>query len=165
MADVRKTDEFKPTTHQPSLVVLVGSVAGKSYPIFDGMVIGRGPEADLKLPATDVSRRHAVIERDSERSFKIRDISSRNGTAIDGTPVKEAPLRYGARIQFGANTVYLILSKDSTAQQIAIISQFVISEFPLGTISGAYVQCSIHNRFYEPNINSQDVAEGNFWYL
>lgn len=49
-------------------------------------VIGRSNEADTVVPHDDISRRHALIYREGEQSW-IRDMSSANGTTVDGSPV------------------------------------------------------------------------------
>ena len=60
--------------------------------------------ADLNLPDTAVSRRHARITRLSG-GFYLEDLKSSNGTFLDGTPVT-APTRLlsGARLQIGGTT-------------------------------------------------------------
>jgi hypothetical protein len=67
-------------------------------------VLGRGAEADLRLPDTGVSRRHAElrVERDGVR---LVDLGSTNGTRVNGRPVSEALLADGDRVELGATTV------------------------------------------------------------
>ena len=62
------------------------------------VVIGRAPEAEVRLEETAVSRQHAVISLDDGRAT-IRDLGSQNGTHVDGVRVNgERPLRSGAVI-------------------------------------------------------------------
>jgi hypothetical protein len=48
-------------------------------------VIGRGSGCDVVLDDERVSRRHAVVWRESDRAF-ARDLGSANGTLVDGSP-------------------------------------------------------------------------------
>jgi len=62
--------------------------------------IGRGAAADLRLADRAISESHCVIEfRDG--GFRIRDLKSRNGTNINGSPVREEPLRWGDSLEIG----------------------------------------------------------------
>ena len=62
------------------------------------VLIGRAPDAEVRLEDAAVSRQHAIIALDSGRAT-IRDLGSQNGTHVDGVRVKgEAPLRSGASI-------------------------------------------------------------------
>jgi len=56
--------------------------------------IGRDETADLALDSHRVSREHAVIVGQSP-SFTVRDLSSTNGTFVNGTRVDEAALNNG----------------------------------------------------------------------
>jgi transcriptional regulator with PAS, ATPase and Fis domain len=55
------------------------------------IVIGRDEAADLMLPVTAVSRRHAEVRREGGRFF-VKDLGSRNGTLVNGHPVTESEL-------------------------------------------------------------------------
>lgn len=51
-------------------------------------VVGRSADADVTIPNPNVSRRHALLWRESER-FWIADLGSANGTLVNGEPVFE----------------------------------------------------------------------------
>ena len=53
-------------------------------------LIGRAPECDVVVPHDDVSRRHALLYRERGQVW-IRDLSSANGTRIDGTAIGPEP--------------------------------------------------------------------------
>jgi ABC transport system ATP-binding/permease protein len=82
--------------------------AGKGAPLraavvrFDGrrLSIGRDPANDLVLDDPNVSRLHAEVVR-SEGSVLLRDLSSRNGTRVDGERVERARLVAGSEIGIG----------------------------------------------------------------
>jgi hypothetical protein len=62
-------------------------------------IIGRGPEADVRLHDPGVSSRHAAIRLGG--SVSIQDLNSTNGTFVDGRRVGTADLRDGAVIVLG----------------------------------------------------------------
>jgi Protein of unknown function (DUF3662)/FHA domain len=64
-------------------------------------VLGRGAEADLRLPDTGVSRAHAEVRLDDGVATLV-DLRSTNGTTVNGRRVTSAPLRDGDRIGIGA---------------------------------------------------------------
>lgn len=69
----------------------------------DRILIGRGAGADVRLPHTSVSTRHATIEQRAGR-YVIVDHGSTNGTRVQGArlvPERAKPLRDGDRIEVG----------------------------------------------------------------
>lgn len=75
-------------------------------------VLGRGTDVDLRIDDPGVSRRHAEIRRGSRGSDQtvVVDLGSTNGTVVDGSAVREAPLGDGSRIMLGSTTVVFRLS-------------------------------------------------------
>ncbi len=68
------------------------------------ITIGRGVDADLRLPDTGVSRRHAQLRRHGD-GYVIIDMGSTNGTSVNGRNVSEHQLRNGDRIEIGTTTM------------------------------------------------------------
>jgi DNA-binding winged helix-turn-helix (wHTH) protein len=66
-------------------------------------IIGRGPEADVRLDATGVSRRHARILVDGEHVV-VEDVGSKNGTFVGGERIN-APRRLLANDELGVGSV------------------------------------------------------------
>ena len=64
------------------------------------VLIGRAAECDLELPVPDVSRRHAVIERDGD-AWLISDLNSRHGTFVNRQRVVNRRLEDGDEITLG----------------------------------------------------------------
>jgi transcriptional regulator with PAS, ATPase and Fis domain len=64
------------------------------------LVLGRDEGADLQLPFSDVSRRHAEISKDGP-IFVVRDLGSRNGVHLNGEPCLEGPLSVGDLLRVG----------------------------------------------------------------
>ena len=72
--------------------------------------VGRDPGNLLAIPDPSLSRRHCVI-LPAESGYLIRDLDSRNGTYVNGVPVKEGPLQHGDQISIG-DSVFILLTKE-----------------------------------------------------
>src|SRR5882757_7476255 len=71
------------------------------------ILVGRSVDSQLVLESTTVSRHHARLLRDPYGRWQIHDLDSRNGTLINGRPVKEQTLRSGDQIQIGSFALML----------------------------------------------------------
>jgi pSer/pThr/pTyr-binding forkhead associated (FHA) protein len=85
----------------PTLIVKLKERPLKTYP-FSGkqMTIGRNAQNDIVIDNLSVSRQHAVISSTKE-GFFITDLASKNGTILNGKPIKEAKLKSGDNILLG----------------------------------------------------------------
>lgn len=72
----------------------------------DTLVIGRSEEADLVISGKDISRHHARITRDGNRVF-IEDMSSTNGTLVNGTRIERVELHLQDEVTIGDRTLLL----------------------------------------------------------
>src|SRR5690242_14489371 len=85
----------------PSLIVTSGVLAGQVFSFSDAAVVGRGQFSDVRLNDPTVSRRHALIRRNSDH-YELRDQDSANGTQYRGQRVAGAvPIHDGDELQFG----------------------------------------------------------------
>ena len=84
----------------PALHILKGANQGATVPLEgDRLVIGRNPECNFVIPATAVSREHAVILRIQGR-YHIEDLQSRNGTFVNNQAIAaRTPLNNNDRIR------------------------------------------------------------------
>jgi diguanylate cyclase (GGDEF)-like protein len=91
---------------RPRLTIMTGIAAGKVVALDgkDQFVIGRGHRADIRIEDPGVSREHCRIVRRQEQLF-LQDLSSRNGTILNGDRIVCVPLHPGDRVQLGPNTV------------------------------------------------------------
>lgn len=64
-------------------------------------VIGRQEGLAICLPGTDVSRRHAALQRGSEGELTLVDLESRNGTSVNGAPIRVQRLALGDVLRIG----------------------------------------------------------------
>ena len=79
-------------------------LAVEGRPLSGGSVaIGRSPggEGDLQLDDPAASRRHAEVRGSEAGPFEIVDLDSRNGTEVDGQPVKRTALAPSSVIRVG----------------------------------------------------------------
>ncbi len=63
--------------------------------------IGREAANQIRLNDTEVSRQHAMIVRNEDSEFEIRDAGSSNGTFVNSRQVRSMMLHSGDRVQVG----------------------------------------------------------------
>ncbi|MCI0518517.1 MAG: FHA domain-containing protein [Woeseiaceae bacterium] len=83
--------------------LLIGNVDGQElrFPLFkDRLTIGRTRNNDIHLKAQYISRRHALIVTENDRT-RIVDWGSKNGIAVNQQPVTEQVLRSGDIVTIG----------------------------------------------------------------
>ncbi len=69
-----------------------------------GNVVGRGQDADFRLPDTGVSRRHLEITWDGQNA-SLADLGSTNGTMVNDTSVQVWQLQDGDVIKIGHSSL------------------------------------------------------------
>lgn len=85
----------------PKLVVRLKNRPLKNYTMTGAeLSIGRLPQNDIVIDNLSVSRRHLVITKTQE-GYILRDCDSKNGTFLNGRPVKETALSDGDIITIG----------------------------------------------------------------
>jgi len=66
----------------------------------DMTVIGRREDCDLRIPLSDVSRKHCRIVKEGD-TIRVEDLGSSNGTFRNGERVQESPVEAGDTIRVG----------------------------------------------------------------
>jgi transcriptional regulator with GAF, ATPase, and Fis domain len=94
---------------EPRLLAVRGPLKGHVIPLPEGEYwVGRHATNDLQLEDNAVSRRHCLFIRSSD-ACTLKDLDSRNGTFVTGTPVTEQLLEPGDEIRIGASVFcYLV---------------------------------------------------------
>ncbi|MBI5366221.1 MAG: FHA domain-containing protein, partial [Planctomycetes bacterium] len=109
----------------PRILVLEGAHRGALFDLRAGETrLGRDPESDIPLLDDKASRRHAVIApapAPSAGGWTLRDLDSKNGTALNGLPLAAtaaADLAHGDRVRIGATL--LLFVDDAAAAAVPV---------------------------------------------
>ena len=87
---------------EPTLRFMSGDRAGESVPLTGPtFTIGRRPGNSLQINDASISGRHAELTID-DLGVSLRDLSSTNGTRVDGVPAMDERLGSTALIRFGS---------------------------------------------------------------
>lgn len=76
----------------------------------DRITIGRGTNNDILVPDIAISRQHCEITRQADGSFRMRDMSSGNGTKLNGARVMDSDLFGGDRIEIGSTILEFVIT-------------------------------------------------------
>jgi hypothetical protein len=104
------------TADVPVLIAQTGELQGNRWAIkADRYTIGRAQDCNMVVPARQVSRYHAQIERTAE-GYRLEDLASKNGTHINGAPVPEggALLQDGDVIQIALAVKLIFVGTEAT---------------------------------------------------
>jgi adenylate cyclase len=90
-------------------VVVGPEYLGNVFRLGEGShLLGRSPDADVRLPLETISRKHALFVV-AGNTVTIEDLGSRSGTFINGKRIESrADLAPGARIVVGGLTLKLV---------------------------------------------------------
>lgn len=115
---ITETEIPEPTSEKAYLIVLLGTDAGRAFPVDSSVLIGRSDDAEIRLEARGISRRHARILRDDKGRYLLRDLESKNGTRVNGAPIGATTLRFGDKIFVGPETVILFTRYEPLEEQM-----------------------------------------------
>ncbi len=106
------------TGENPSIVVLAGPLKGQTFVLSDPeFSIGREASNSLCVNGKLISRHHALIKAGSGY-FSIFDLNSRNGTSVNGVPVKERRLEPGDRIHIGESLLLFVQGSSEFGSEV-----------------------------------------------
>ena len=95
--------------HSLSLIAQSGPDAGRSFPLPSAQnVIGRDPSAQVTLSDPTVSRQHAMIRVDADRTT-VSDLGSMSGTSVNGEVIKGVRISVGDRVTIGQSEFTLMM--------------------------------------------------------
>ncbi len=143
-----------------TLRVLSGPHVGRTF-IFeqhDTFLIGRSDTAHLYLPDDRFfSRHHCLLEIAPPRCF-VRDLSSTNGTYVNGVKVQETYLKNGDQIQGGQTVLAVEVTADNTAPTALFNQQGVLTRaaMPATQPSIIMVECLNCGRRDQAEASSPD---------
>lgn len=109
----------------PSLFVISGRDQGTRFQLDEAVhTVGRTQSNSVRLHDTEVSREHAEFVRRGN-AYILRDLSSSNGTYVNGQPTIERELVSGDQLQFGRSTLlytgFVENSLEDIADQVNIV--------------------------------------------
>lgn len=115
------------------LIMLVGHEAGRVFALGHASVtIGRANDADIRLSDHDISRQHARISWNDEGPT-IEDLGSKNGTSVNGMPVRQQLLRIGDQVQLGSSVIMVFAQPDDLERRVQQLQKLdAMSTFAAG---------------------------------
>ncbi|NUN49771.1 MAG: FHA domain-containing protein [Candidatus Brocadiae bacterium] len=84
----------------------------------DPLTVGRSSQNGIAIMDSSLSRVHCELRR-VNRSVTVRDLGSRNGTLVNGEPVKERELKAGDQVDVGICRIRLIVEPDGIKLEVA----------------------------------------------
>lgn len=100
---------YPPAASAGTATLQLDDGSGRTYQLREGAnVIGRGQDAQFRLPDTGVSRRHLEIRWDGNVAL-LSDLNSTNGTTVNNAPVQEWQLADGDVIRVGHSEIIVHL--------------------------------------------------------
>jgi predicted component of type VI protein secretion system len=106
----------------PTIKVISGATAGEERELEDDLVIGR-ENADLLLPDSEVSRRHAVV-RPAGGGVEIEDLGSRNGTFVDERRLASpTTLMASATLRIGETRLAVEIAEPDVTAMRAVVAE------------------------------------------
>ena len=98
----------------PRLRFTIGNDTGQVIRVpAEGLVLGRGPDADVQVNDPQVSNRHAQIRMDDD-AWWVHDLDSSNGTQVNGRTIRAIRLGDGDEIALGDTS--LVFERDQRHQ-------------------------------------------------
>ncbi|MBQ3671930.1 MAG: FHA domain-containing protein, partial [Kiritimatiellae bacterium] len=96
---------------QCELLIVNGSLAGRRFAVpKGGLRLGRASTSDVAIPDEELSRSHAMFERNAAGELTVLDLASANGTLVNGENIglEVRTLRSGDRIEVGATLIQVV---------------------------------------------------------
>jgi diguanylate cyclase (GGDEF)-like protein len=89
-----------------------GSIVGSRFVLTDApLLIGRGPDCDIRIHDSSVSRHHVRIQLDVDGHY-LNDLGSTNGTFVNDAHITACKLNDGDYLRVG-NCIYRFLAGDN----------------------------------------------------
>jgi hypothetical protein len=98
------------------LLMRAGPLAGKQFVLFrDTTVLGSSPKAEVYLFKDEaIEPRHALIYNRGGR-FEIEDCNTRDGTYVNGVPIRRQTLNHGDQVVLGKTVLEFQLKENRPA--------------------------------------------------
>lgn len=126
----------------PTLLVLRGSDAGLRIPLIkESVTMGRTIDSDVVFHDDLISRRHAMIVRDTATgTYSLVDLDSTNGTAVNSVKVSRVELKDGDKIFLGSTILKFVLQDDVESESSELVDRLMFQDDLTGLV--------VKRRFY-----------------
>ncbi len=115
----RKTlDQGRKPNGAVRLSVIEGPGLGQEFKLDGSATVGRSPDASVMIDDPGVSRLHARIRRGDAGRFEVEDLSSKNGTFLNGARVEHALADLGDKIRVGPRVVLTLSTFDLVEEHL-----------------------------------------------
>ena len=84
-------------------------------------VIGRGDDADVRVPVSKISRSHCVFIKTPEGDIAVEDLGSSNGTWVNQERVESQPLAAGDLVCIGGMVFVVRVNGDPEEIEAALL--------------------------------------------
>src|SRR5262245_35645188 len=89
------------------LIVIAGPSRGQVIALDGAVSIGRDQSSSIVIPDLALSRKHCAVEADGDRLVVI-DLDSRNGTVVNGVPIRRHELADGDQLRIGDSALIYV---------------------------------------------------------
>ncbi|MBC8353985.1 MAG: FHA domain-containing protein [Planctomycetes bacterium] len=139
-----------------SLFVIHGSDQGRRYDLDeDAISLGRDNDNGIQLHDSEVSRHHAEVRGD-EAGYQLVDLSSSNGSFVNGNQITEHQLTNGDRVQLGRTL--MIFTGDDDSSSISLADEVdIVGQSP--NVAGSRIIHSMSHEEGSQIIGSFDESE------
>jgi adenylate cyclase len=113
-----------------------GTPAERAFSVSGAAVMGRGPQAQIRVDDRHLSNRHLKIEP-REGGIALEDLGSRNGTFVDGARVERAEVRAGGSFACGSLLIHVVEDDEESpppalrgGEELAKFIPSIVKEMP-----------------------------------
>ncbi len=102
------------------IVIENGALQGQKYELKDTLLIGRHSSCNVVIRTPGISRRHCKIYRMNNK-YTVEDLQSRNGTYLNGQPVRSNSLAHNDLINISSYIVRFQAPDDDQKSEQSVI--------------------------------------------
>ncbi|MCC7385699.1 MAG: FHA domain-containing protein [Deltaproteobacteria bacterium] len=118
--------------------------------------LGRHPKNSIRLHDREVSKEHAVIERNAE-AYTLRDLNSSNGTFVNNRRIREVVLRNGDELMFGSMRLVFRAANHETVDHNSV--KDLITILPATPAGTTHIHATLEDKEtdFQPGASIADV--------
>jgi diguanylate cyclase (GGDEF)-like protein len=133
------------TTHGACLVVLRGPRLGARFELAElPVVIGRGSDADFRIPSRSVSRSHCRILLEGDALW-VEDLRSTNQTLVNGLAVDRQCLDDGDQLRIGDAVLKFLAAGNTESSFLAKMREHLIRDELTGLYNRRHLMARLND--------------------